>query len=121
MTSNDRSSRRWRRRITAVSIVLALLAVFTVSVRSAVAELFYVPSNAATPEIPRGARVLVYKLGDAYQPGHIIVYRAGDVNMLARVIAVGPGPGELTVGSNGLGTRTIRAQDVVGRVILNTR
>ena len=60
------------------------------SVRATVAEVFYVPTGVVAPEIPRGSRVLVYKLGSTYEPGQIVAYRAGAVTLLGRVVKISP-------------------------------
>ena len=111
---------RQRRRVIRWSVIVAFVVV-TVVVRMAVVRTYYAATDAVAPEIPKNARMLVYKLSSSYQVGQIIVYRQGKTSMLARVVGGNEGADELTVGRNAEENRKIQVGDVIGRVILNTR
>jgi signal peptidase I len=90
MSEQDKPrSTRWRawllKKAKKLAVSVAVAVVLVVGVRTAVAEMFYVPTDAVAPEIPRNARVLVYKLSTTLQPHDIVVYRSGGVAMLGRV------------------------------------
>ena len=74
---------RGRRYAVRVAVVLALL----VSLRWAVAEVFYTPSGSMAPVLPRGSRCLVYKLATHYAAGDVIVYRAAANHFVGSVRA----------------------------------
>ena len=101
----------------AVSVAVAV--VLVVGIRTAVAEVFYAPTDAVAPEIPRNARVLVNKLSTTFQPHDIVVYRSGGVAMLGRVESA---DGQNVVVSRaGSDNVVVPRRDVVGRVVLSTR
>lgn len=102
----------------AVRLAVALLVLF--SVRWAVAEEFYIASGSLAPVVPQGSRCLVYKLATRYQPGDVVVYRAGGNHFVASVVAV-DASGALRVHRNNGPELTVPLTDVVGRVVLNTR
>ena len=98
----------------AVAVVLAL------GIRVSVAEVFYAPSDAAAPEVPRNSRVLVYKLAGSFKPHDIIVYRtANGVAMLGRIESADAT--SVTVSRAGSEHIVVPMHDVVGRVVLGTR
>lgn len=84
-------------------------------------ELFKVSTEAVTPEIPRGAHVLIDKQTSAYLAGDIVVYRVEDKSYLGRAIAVDQAAGHMTVGRNGEANRQVEISEVIGRGVLNTR
>ena len=101
----------------------AIAMVCVLSVRWAVAEVFYIPNECASPVIPKGSHCLVYKLCSGYHPGDMVIFRSPDGvhNWLATVRAVeGPG-GMLTLSRNGADDLPVSQSDVIGRVVLNTR
>jgi hypothetical protein len=55
-----------------MSVMVAMVIAF--AVRATVAEAFVAATNGVSPEIPKGARVLAYKLDSAYSPGDIVVF-----------------------------------------------
>jgi signal peptidase S26 family len=97
-----------------VSLVLALM------VRWAVAQTFYAPSDAAAPQIPKGSRVLVYKLARSYSPGDVVVFRNHD-GVYRIGIVQGTQSGGLAVRRNGFPDVVVPMDQVIGRVIFNTR
>ncbi len=121
MTADKTSAhpRRWRRRAVKISIGLVTAVALMISVRATGAEVFYVPTGVVAPEIPRGSRVLVYKLGSTYKPGQIVAYRDGEMTLLGRVAEISP-TGEIVADRNA-GTVVIDPGDVIGHIVLNTR
>jgi hypothetical protein len=85
------------------------------------AEVMHVTTAAVSPEVPRGAHLLIDKKAPAYAAGDIVIYRAGGNNYLGRVVSVDKESGRLTLGRNGEDNRHVAAGDVVGRGVLNTR
>jgi hypothetical protein len=108
---------RKRRLITGLAIV-ALVAVTLVSIKTAVADVYRVPTDVVSPEVPRGARILVSKIADA-QPGAIVAYRHGDDVWLARVTGVAA-DGTVQLASNS-GRVSVAESEIIGRVVLTTR
>jgi signal peptidase I len=108
-----RRGRRWAVR---AAVTLAVL----LSVRWAVAEAFYIPSASLAPILPQGSRCLVFKLANHFQPGDVVVYRAGAHNFVGSVVAVEPS-GALRLHRNQSPEVSVPLSDIVGRVVLNTR
>ena len=106
--------RRWGVRLAVAGVVLF-------SLRWAVAEVFYIPSTSLAPILPQGSRCLVYKLASRYQAGDVVVYRDGANHYVGSVVAVDPAGGALRVHRNIGPEITVPLDDVVGRVVLNTR
>ncbi len=101
---------------------IALVLAF--AVRFAVAQAFYVPGNAVSPVVPRGSRVLVYKLAKSFDPGDVVVYRvASGEYRIGIVVHQTHDDVWLIERNNGSAKeRTdIARQDIIGRVFLNTR
>ena len=104
-------------------ITIAVAVVLVFSVRWAVAQPFYVPSDAAAPAVPKGSRCLVYKWASSYRPGDVIVWRddAG-IYMIGTVIGTEEvAPRLIRLARRGQADRLIPREDVVGKVVLNTR
>ncbi len=102
----------------AIALVLAFL------VRYAVAESFYVTGNGVAPLIPRGARVMVFKLATTFNPGDVIVYRGADGSNLLGTIKCQSTSGVWIVERNNdkaKETHNVPPEMVIGRVFLNTR
>lgn len=108
--------RRGRRWVVRAAVAAALL----LSVRWAVAEAFYIPSASLAPILPQGSRCLVYKLANHFQPGDVVVYRAGPHNFVGSVVAVEPS-GALRLHRNESPEASVPLSEIVGRVVLNTR
>jgi len=115
-SSSKPRSYRFKRRLR--NAIIAVL--IAVGVRATVAQAFYVPSNAVEPEIPRHARILVYKLTHTFQPGDIVAYRnnIGEVR-LGRVTTADAST--LTVSRTNEPQTTILRNQIIGRVVLTTR
>lgn len=120
MAEQFRPRSRRRRWIVCGVTALAALATAAVSVRAAVAEVFVVPTDVVAPEVPKGAHILVYKLGSTFEPGQIIAFRDGDRVLLGRVAGVRP-DGTVEVARNGPAAGPLGAKDIVGRVVLTSR
>jgi Signal peptidase, peptidase S26 len=106
-----------------LAVAAAIILVSVLSVRWAVAEVFYVPTASASPMIPKGSHCLVYKLSSDYRPGDMIVFRTpdGQHNWLGTVKAVDDSARMLTVGRNEAADQQVPRESVIGRVVLNTR
>jgi hypothetical protein len=111
-----------RRRLPIQCAVALLLGL---AVRCAVAQSFYVAGDGVAPVIPRGSRVLVYKLAHSFQPGDIVVFRNSDGIFLAGTIQCRSDSGgwsiERNSGSAKKEVHDVPPDRIVGRVFLNTR
>jgi hypothetical protein len=103
----------------AVSVVFAVVIAFVV--RATVAEAFYAATDGVSPEIPKGARVLTYKLASSYSPGDIVVLRDSERFVLSRVTGMAEDGRRLSVQKNGQPETQVSIDAVVGRVVLSTR
>ena len=122
MTMTTRRPMSTRRRLIALAIVGVSVLVVLVSVRTAVAEVYYVPTASVAPEVPQGARVLVSKLTRTYAPGQIIAYRNTRGRIwLGRVAAVDESSGRIELSRHPPTDDSVRLDDVIGRVVLTTR
>ena len=112
--------RGWlRKKAKKLGVSVAVALVLALGVRTAVAEVFYAPNDAVAPEIPRNARVLVYKLSTTLQPRDIVVYRSVGGAMLGRVESADAQ--NVVVSRAGSDHVVVPRRDVVGRVVLSTR
>lgn len=102
----------------ALAAAVGLVLVF--SIRWAVAEPFYVPGKGAEPLVPRGSRILVYKLTSVFHAGDVIVFRNPEGVALLGIVKTDQG-GVLTVSRNGEADREVPHARVIGRVVANTR
>lgn len=87
----------------------------------AAADVMRVMTAAVTPEVPKGAWLLIDKKASSYVAGDIAIFRDGGNNYLGRVVAVDKGAGRVTVGRNGEENRVIDVNQLAGRGVLNTR
>jgi hypothetical protein len=102
----------------AVCLVLAFV------VRHSIAQAFYVTGDGASPMVPSGSRVLVYKLANSFSPGDVIVYRHSPTQCWMGVIVNQRPDGQWVVRRNHTGateTFVMPREQIVGRVFLNTR
>ena len=104
--------RKWPLQI-GVALVLAF------AFRAAVAEVFYIPTGCMEPMIPRGARVMVYKLAHTFNPGDVVVFRKTDGTALIGTIERQSNSGWLI--RKDAAVQDVPADRIVGRVFLNTR
>lgn len=111
----------WKRRFGRVGLVLLVVLGIVFFLRATVAQVFYVPTEAVAPEIPRDSRVWVNKLSHTFTAGDIVVYRAPDEFKVARVVEQSAETGDVTAARNGQESLIIPARDIVGRVVANTR
>jgi RNA polymerase sigma-70 factor (ECF subfamily) len=101
-----------------IAIVIALF------VRAFVIGIYYATNDAVSPEIPRGSRVLVFKLARSFKAKDIVVYKSADKNLLGRVVAEKTGtgfPDVMLIERQGRSATKIPRHDVIGKVIFNTR
>lgn len=112
---------RCRRAARSLVVSVGIALVIALTVRATVAEAFVAATNGVSPEIPKGARVLAYKLDSAYSPGDIVVFRESERFVLSRVTGVNDAGGRLTVRKNDQPESLVSVDDVVGRVVLSTR
>lgn len=87
----------------------------------AAVEVMRVMTAAITPEVPKGAWLLIDKKASSYVAGDIVIFRDGGNNYLGRVVAVDKVEGRMTVGRNGEENRVIAASQLAGRGAMNTR
>ena len=114
--------RRIRTILIAAVVVVAGLFVSLLTVRAAVAEVYYVPTEAVAPKVPKGARILVYKLDRVFAPGQIVAYRKPNGAVwLGEVRSVDATAGTLDLTRNGADAPAVPVERVVGRVVLTTR
>jgi hypothetical protein len=83
------------------------------------AEVFSVETDAIAPEVPQGAHLLIDKKSPPRAAGDVVVFRVGDRTFLGRVVAIQTDG--FVIGRNGELDRVVRANDVIGRGVLNTR
>ena len=103
-------------------IGIALVLAF--AVRYSIAQAFYVPSDSVSPVVPRGSRVLVFKLAHSFNPGDVIVYRVGSGEFRVGIVDYQRGDGQWVVHKNhdaGKEIVDVPREQIVGRVFLNTR
>lgn len=110
------------RRLGSLAVVAAAAVVCaTLGVRQAVAAVYTVPFGSMEPELPRGSRILVYKLADTFTPGDIVAYRHSSGRTYLGRFEGEDGAGVLAVSRNGTGPLRVQPGDVIGRVVLSTR
>ncbi len=111
--------KKLRRRLP-LQVGVALVLAF--AVRFAVAQAFYVPGDGGSPMVPRGSRVLVYKLASSFNPGDVIVYRYGDSEFRLGIIDRQTSDDHwLVEKDHGTLKAEVSRDKIVGRVFLNTR
>jgi len=116
------SNNWWKAKLENLGISILVAVILAMVIRTAVAESFVAATDAVSPEIRKNSRTLVYKLASEYSPGDIIVYRNDDgKSMLGRVAASDKPASELTIERNNEPPETIPLNNVIGRVILNSR
>ena len=85
-------------------------------VREFLCEAFVVPGDCAGPEVPRGSRVLAWKLTNRYVPHDLVVYRFSGQTNLGRVVR--SDRADLTINRNGEPNANVaRGDNVIGKVI----
>jgi hypothetical protein len=103
-------------------IGIALVLAF--AVRFSIAQAFIIPGDSVSPMVPRGSRVLVFKLARSFTPGDVMVYRVGPGEFRVGIVVCQRSDGEWVVQKNhGTGKEIINVpqEQIVGRVFLNTR
>ena len=111
--------RKWMRR-TAWSVVIALAT--AVVLWTVVLKVVRAQTDAVAPEVPKGARVLLYRLARSFEPGDVVVYRDKSGHaMLARVLEVDESASRLRVDRNDEQPQSVPLSKVVGRAIWTSR
>ncbi len=105
----------WHKAI--VSILLAV--VISLPVHLFLLQVYVLPNDSASPELPKGSRVLVWKQARSFSAGDMIVYQQDDKAWAGRVVRVGDS--ELVVQRNKSGEFTVPRAHVIGKVIMQTR
>jgi hypothetical protein len=111
----------WKKSVRKLPLRLAVCLLLALAVRHSVAEEFYAASDAAAPMIPRGSRMLVYKLARSFQAGDVIVFRHPDGHARMGTVKSQNPSGEVIVSRIGHPDEIVPLERVVGRVVLNTR
>ena len=114
-TKDRRRSKSWLHKAFLTFVTIIVVALIALICRAYFCEAFVVPTDAAAPEVPRGSRVLAWKLSSTFVPGDLIVYRLDDKANLGRV--TGTEGTELIVNRNGQANTKIARDAVVGKVI----
>ena len=73
------------------------------------------PSFLTSTRLPRGSRVLVWKLGNMYAPGDVVAHRHEEKTWVSRVVRVENGG--LVVQRNQWPEETLPLSQVLGRVV----
>jgi signal peptidase I len=94
---------------------LVVLIVILLIVRAYFCEAFIVPGDCAGPEVPRGSRVLAWKLTKKFVPHDLVVYRFDGQTNLGRVVR--NDGADLIVNRNGEPDAKVARDDVIGKVI----
>jgi hypothetical protein len=113
----------FKKRKTRWPIQIAIVLVLAFAVRFAVAQAFYVTGDGASPVVPRGSRVLVYKLASSFSPGDVVVFRHNGeflIGIVNRQMAENRWLIEKTIAGKKEMFELTR-EEIVGRVFLNTR
>jgi hypothetical protein len=100
----------------AVAVVLAL------AVKFAVAAPFYVAGEGASPEVPKGSRVLVYRWASSFSAGDVVAYRYSDSEYRLGIVVRPTSENHWLIERNrGSQTEELVKDQIVGKVVLNTR
>ena len=98
---------------TVATVVLA--AIIVIPLRAWVVEAFLIDGRSVEPEMPRGSRVLVWKLGNTYVRGDVIAHRHDDKTWVSRVVRVEGG--NLVVQRNQWPEEKLPLSQVLGKVV----
>jgi hypothetical protein len=114
----------FKKRVRKLPLQLAIALVLAFAVRYSVAQTFYVSGDGAAPMIPRGSRVLVYKLAHSFNPDDVVVYRntSGEF-LLGTILRESHSNGWIVARYTGSQREVheVPRERIVGRVFLNTR
>lgn len=111
---------RFKRFVRQTVLTLGVALVCAFGIKAAVAESFVVQTDAVAPEVPKGARLIVYKLASEYRVGDIVLYKSNGKNYVGRVANILPND-QLTIERNDEPDAKLAASELVGRCVLNTR
>ena len=102
--------KRVRRALLCVVISLALALV----IRTTTLQVFHLVTNAVTPVVPKGARVVVNKLTKDFVIGDIIIYKEGKRNIVGQAKNVDV-DGKILVSSKVREDKLVNKEAIVGR------
>jgi hypothetical protein len=102
---------RWHKIWTSVLLV----AIIVIPTRLFLLGAYSVKGDSASPEIPQGSRILVWKPAREFTPGDIIAYDHEGNTFVGRVIGVREGT--VTVNRNRGGDDAIQRSRVIGKVV----
>jgi serine/threonine protein kinase len=111
----SRKGRMWWKLLLGILIALVVLGVL----RAFVAEAYVVSGNCLEPELPRGSRILVWKLTSNFTPGDLLAYERERETESNKYVGryVSGNENEIVVSRNRDGDETVARQHVVGKVI----
>jgi len=109
------ASYKFKQRMKKLFFWLAWMVVIVLMLREYVIAPYYIPTDAVAPELPRGSRLLVWKLGRHFASGDLIAYRHAGTVYVARV-ARDEGD-ELVINRNGEADAKVGSGDVIGKVV----
>jgi serine/threonine protein kinase len=101
----------WHKSLTSIGIALLMV----IPLRAWVLESYIIPVNSMEPELPKGSRVLVWKLTRQFAPSDIIVHKHGELVWVSRVVSAGDD--HLITQRNQWPEETLPNKDVIGKVI----
>lgn len=106
---------RWHKLLVTLLLVVAI----ALPVRLFLLQIFLLKGDSASPELPKGSWVIVWKQPGSFSPGDMIVYNEGSLALAGRVVKADDK--ELTVRRNNTGEIAVSRSQVIGKVILNSR
>lgn len=119
-THRSRFSSWFAKKAKKLATSVAVAVVLAAFIRQGVAQTFVATNDAVAPEVPAGARVLVYKLDQSLEAGDIVVYRRADgTPLIGRVVSAEPT--KVVVSRKGVEAVDVPAAAIVGRVVAGTR
>jgi hypothetical protein len=111
--------KKQRRRL---PITLAVTVIVVVLLELTLVRVFRAATDAVAPDIPRGSRMLVYKLASTFRPGDVVAFRSAEgLTKLGIVQSVNDKDSSLTVMRNKEPEEIVERGKVIGRVVANTR
>jgi len=102
-------------------ITLAVVVVLVVCVRAVAWKTFYAETDAISPAVMKGDRLLINKLASDFRENDVVIYREGDQAKLALVKRYKPDEDKVLVGRNNEATKAVDKDKIVGRAILQIR
>jgi hypothetical protein len=110
-----------RHRLRSFTVSIAAAVLIAMLVKATIAESFYIATDAVAPEVPEGSRLIACKLCRSLTAGDIVVYRDDGTNLVGRVTAVDGAADTVTVDRNDQAPVEIDREQIVGRVVAQSR